>query len=153
MARWALFLTAGVVALVLTVVAAVLVGRWVARDVELDRGVTASPTAAEVSSAAGFCALPVPPAPVGPLRREQGIDGLVAFRVALDDGPARAWLAAGGMPAPVPSPATADVEFGPDLPPGTPVVAQHRAGRAGGGIVYRSAVLAPGTVEVRCFET
>ncbi|GAA4846783.1 hypothetical protein GCM10023201_43120 [Actinomycetospora corticicola] len=153
MARWAPFLTAGLVALGLTVVAGVLVGRWVARDVELDRGITASPTAAEVASAAGFCALPVPPAPVGPLRREQGIDGLVVFRVLLDGGSARDWLAGGGMPSAVPSVGAADLEFGPDLPSGTPVVAQHRAPRPGGGIVYRSAVLGPGAVEVRCFET
>ncbi|MCD2190274.1 hypothetical protein [Actinomycetospora soli] len=157
MARRVLVLTAGVVALVLVGAAAVAVGLgvapWVARDGELDRGMTATPTPAEVASAAAFCALPAPSAAAGPLRREQGIDGLVVFRVALDDAAARAWLAAGGMPGPTPSPTAAEVEFGPDLPSGTPVVAQHRAGRPGGGIVYRSAVLAPGAVEVRCFET
>lgn len=118
-----------------------------------DRTVPAAPTAADVASAAAFCALPVPAGAVGPLRREQGIDGLVVFRVGLDDRAARAWLAAGGMPAPRPSTGVADREFGPDLLSGTPVVAQHRAGRPGGGVVYRSAVLGPGEVEVRCFET
>lgn len=141
------------VALGLTVAAAFAVAPWVARDIELDRGFAASPTAADVTSAAAFCGLPVPVGAVGPLRREQGIDGRVAFRVVLADGAARAWLAAGGMPAPTPSDGPADAEFGPDLPSGTPVVAQHRAQRPGGGIVYRSAVLGPGAVEVRCFET
>ncbi|MDL5155942.1 hypothetical protein [Actinomycetospora termitidis] len=150
----ALVLTAGVVALALTVGAAVLAGRWVARDVELDRGVTAVPTAAEIASAVAFCALPgVPPGvSVGPLRREQGIDGLVVFR-ASGGGAAVAWLAAGGMPGPTPSSGPAGLEFGPDLPSGTPVVEQQRVGRPGGGIVFRSAVLGPDAVEVRCFET
>jgi hypothetical protein len=145
LARWALVLTAGVVA---------LAAACSAGDRAPDRGgVTATPTAAEVASAAGFCALPaVPPTlTVGPLRREQGIDGLVVFRAS---GPGvEGWLAAGGMPSALPSVGAADLAFGPDLPSGTPVVAQHRAQRPGGGIVYRSAVLGPGAVEVRCFET
>ena len=143
------------VALVAVVVAGVVAGLSLRRDTELDRGLTATPSAAEVASALAFCDLaPLPPGAVaGPLRREQGIDGLVVLRIAaidLLDG----WLSAGGLPAPAPSTTTADVAFGPDLPPGTPVVARHRVQRPGGGIVFRGAtVLDPGAVEVQCFET
>ncbi|MFC5061472.1 hypothetical protein [Actinomycetospora atypica] len=153
--RLVVVLVAGAaVALVAVVVAGVVVGLWLRRDTGPDRGVTASPTASDVASALAFCDLaPLPPGAVaGPLRREQGIDGLVVLRIAAVD-PVGDWLAAGGLPAPAPATTTADVEFGPDLPAGTPVVAQHRVQRPGGGIVYRSAVLGPGAVEVRCFET
>ncbi|MEJ2868566.1 hypothetical protein WCD74_12400 [Actinomycetospora sp. OC33-EN08] len=149
----ALVVAAGVVALALTVAAAVVAGRFVARDVELDRGVSAVPTAAEAAAAASFCALPAVPADVtmGPLRREQGIDGLVVFRAT--GAPAADWLVAGGMPPAAPSAEVVDLAFGPDLPAGTPVVARERVQRPGGGIVYRSAVIVPGAVEVQCFET
>ena len=143
------------VALVAVIVAGVVAGLWLRRDVAPERGPVTEPTTAEVASALAFCALaPLPPGAVaGPLRREQGIDGLVVLRVAAVD-PLGGWLSAGGLPAPTPSATTADVAFGPDLPPGTPVVAQQRVQRPGGGIVFRSAtVVDPGAVEVQCFET
>ena len=113
-----------------------------------------APSPERVASVLRFAALaPLPPGSVvGPLTTEQGIDGFAAFRVRTDPARVGPWLAASGMPAPRPSPTP--VSIGPGFPAGTPVVAQHRVGRPGGGVVWREGVVvADGVLEIRAFET